>query len=122
MSKTNTVERPVSHRAFTPLDYDPFEGDFGEPGDNVFSDRLVLSRKTYECFHCSGVIAVGEKHRSRYEKRDGEMRSFRWCRKCCEAMVAELIAEESDDDPDEPADRFPFECRHGIAKARENDK
>ena len=122
MNEVNAVERPVSHGAFTPLDYDPFEGDFGAPGDKVFSDRLVLSRKTYECFHCGGGIAFGEKHRSRYEKSDGEMRTFRWCGKCCEAMVAELIAEESDDDPDEPEDRFPFERRHGVAKANAGDK
>ena len=72
-------EMTDSPRAFTPLDYDPFDGDFGGPGDKVLSDRLVVSRKIYKCFHCGGGIAVGEKHRSRFEKRDGEMWTSRWC-------------------------------------------
>lgn len=69
------------------LDFDPFEGDFGGPGDRTFHDRLVIARKEYECSHCGGVICVGDRHRSRVDKADGEIVKFRWCPACCAAMA-----------------------------------
>ena len=77
----------------TPLDFDPFQGDFGTPDDKLFSDKMVKGRGKYSCFHCLGGIAPGEQHRSRSERADGEFMSFRWCLKCCEAMVKQLQGE-----------------------------
>ena len=69
------------------LAFDPFEGDFGEPGDVTFRDAMVKARKAHQCSHCDGSIAVGELHRSRSDKADGELMSWRWCALCCDAML-----------------------------------
>ena len=95
----------------TPMDYDPFDGDFGAPGDTVLSDAMVKARKPHECSHCNGQISVGETHRSRYEKSDGEMRKWRWCAACCEAMVKEMEAYYAEEEPEDP---YPFQHRHGL--------
>ena len=89
----------------TPLDYDPFQGDFGDQSDRMLSDCMVKARKPHKCSHCCGPIAVGERHRSRSDIADGEFMSWRWCGKCCAAMVAEMCGE----DEDEPT--YPFEAR-----------
>lgn len=96
---------------FSPLQYDPFEGDFGDQGDRVFSDALVNARKQHICSHCCGPIALGEQYRRRREKSDGEMRTWKWCAACCIAMVEEMRNEYLDEDEDEPEDEFPFVTR-----------
>ena len=108
------VDVTVSHPPITPMDYEPFDGDAGGPGDRVFSDSMVKARKQYECFHCGGGIVIGELHRSRYEKSDGEMMKFRWCAECCAAMVAEVEAEYSEN---EMEDLYPFTHRHNLKRA-----
>jgi hypothetical protein len=95
----------------TPLDFNPFEGDFGDQGDKTLTDTMVKARKPHFCSHCAGDIAVGELHRSRADIADGEFMRWRWCALCCEAMVLELVGQ--DDDGDEP---YPFERRHNIAR------
>ena len=70
------------------LSYDPFAGDFGNCGDRVLSDKMVVAAKAHdECHICGGPIAKGERHRSRSEIFDDELNSFRWCALCCEAMA-----------------------------------
>ena len=44
----------------TVLEFDPFEGDFGEQADTVFSDKIVKVRKGRHCSHCGTQIVVGE--------------------------------------------------------------
>lgn len=74
----------------TALDYDPFDGDFGRPGDRLLSDKLVTAKKEHSCFHCEGPIQPGTRYRSRAEIVEGSFTVFKWCEPCCEAMVTEL--------------------------------
>lgn len=88
------------------LFFDPFAGDFGEPGDRTLSNRMVVGRKAHECHHCGGPIAVGERHRHQVEVFDGGIIAARWCAACCSAMVAEANA-----DADAEEAIFAFEER-----------
>lgn len=101
---------------YDPLDYDPFEGDFGAPGDTTLKDAMVKARKAHKCTHCAEPIAVGENYRSRSDVADGDMMSWKWCALCCAAMVQELSA--SGDDSDEP--RYPFCARAAQAQGGAN--
>ena len=38
------------------LAFDPFEGDFGEQGDTVLSNKMVVAAKEHECCHCKNTI------------------------------------------------------------------
>lgn len=75
---------------FTALDFDPFEGDFGSPGDRALSDKIVTARKEHKCFHCAGPILPTTKYRAKAEIVDGSLHTFKWCEPCCGAMVIEL--------------------------------
>lgn len=92
----------------SPIDFDPFDGDFGCPGDKTLNDKMVFARKGYACVHCKGPILAGEKHRSRTDVCEGELMSWRWCAACCAAMVAQINGSDENE-------QFPFEER--IAKA-----
>lgn len=72
------------------LMFDPFEGDFGDQGDRVLSDKMVTGRKQHICLHCDGPIQPGERHRSRSEVVDGTMMQHRWCSVCC-ALMARIV-------------------------------
>lgn len=82
------------------LMFDPFEGDFGSPGDKVLSDKMVVARKAHVCTHCSGPVATGERHRSRVEVVDGDMMAHRWCAACCDLM-ARIVGGRDPDDAEE---------------------
>ena len=94
---------------YKPTDYDPFDGDFGECGDKIFSDKMVKGRKEYTCGHCKGAIAKGQIHRSLNAKFYGELIMYRWCADCCTAMVREL--EIRDTEFEFEGEEFPFEAR-----------
>lgn len=70
------------------MSVDPFEGDFGDPGDRVLKDKIGTARKAGECHCCAQQIQPGERVRIRAEISDGQMMSFRWCQKCCVAMAS----------------------------------
>ena len=55
------------------LSFDPFEGDFGTPGDKVFTNRMVIARKPGPCSHCDMEIAKGERVRRQTSKFDGDL-------------------------------------------------
>lgn len=77
------------------LQFDPFEGDFGGPGDKVFSNRMVVVRKSGPCAHCAQTLLIGERARSQQSKFDGDFMSHRWCALCCSAMATyQLEAED----------------------------
>lgn len=85
------------------LGFDPFEGDFGMPGDKVFSNRMVVARKPGPCSHCSTDIVKGERIRRQTSKFDGALMTHRWCARCCAAMAsydAELEDENRDELPE----------------------
>ena len=74
----------------SPLNYDPFDGDFGDQGDKILSDKIVTAKWTHKCFHCGEVISIGESHRSRVDIIDGSIVTYRWCAKCCAAMIVDM--------------------------------
>lgn len=87
-----------SHDELT-LSFDPFEGDFGAPGDKVLTNRMVIARKPGPCSHCATAIQKGERIRRQTSKFDGELMTHRWCALCCTAM-ASYEAESEDDERD----------------------
>lgn len=87
------------------LQFDAFEGDFGEIGDKVFSNRMVAGRKKHECSHCCGEIAMGERHRCQVSKFDGELMTHRWCGECCKLMAA-CATNLEDSDGIFPSERY----------------
>ena len=80
----------MKQNSVSPLNYDPFDGDFGSSNDVVFFDKMVVAHKEHMCFHCDRKIKRGESHRSRADKVDGEFFTYRWCADCCLAMVADI--------------------------------
>lgn len=99
----------------TALDFDPFEGDFGESGDKVFSNKMVIGRGEHLCSHCNGQTQTGERHRCQTSKFDGELMTHRWCAACCEAMLITMHAENNFDDPAIREDQlFCWENRSGM--------
>ncbi|MFA5420198.1 MAG: hypothetical protein WC341_17225 [Bacteroidales bacterium] len=72
------------------MEYDPFDGDFGDPGDKILSDKMVLAKKEHQCFWCGLPIKPKELHRSRVDIINGELCSYRWCNDCCSAMVCDI--------------------------------
>lgn len=95
------------------LDFDPFEGDFGEPGDSILANKMVTARKPGPCSHCKQKIQKGERVRSMAAKFGNFMR-YRWCAACCDAMVA------ADDDSDDSAD--PWEAWEARAALRNDQR
>lgn len=70
------------------LKCNPFEGDFGSPGDKVLKDKIVTARKSGICGMCRQEIKPGSRARTLAAVFDGDLMSYRWCEKCCEAMAA----------------------------------
>lgn len=87
------------------LSFDPFEGDFGEQGDTVLSNKMVVAAKVHECCHCKGFIQKGERHRCQSGKY-GEFMTHRWCAACCDLMARIVAADEDADDGDDNFDVF----------------
>jgi len=69
------------------IDFDPFEGDFGDEGDHLFKDQVVIGRKSYTCENCGREIIKGEPQRVIVCKSDGELFTHRYCEKCCKLMA-----------------------------------
>ncbi len=99
------------------LQFDPFDGDFGAPGDTTLSNKMVTARKTGPCSHCGCTICKGERIRSMSAKFDGTLMNYRWCAPCCAAM-AKCQADEANDESDEvmPPAWEEYEARAGLAK------
>ncbi|MGL4576888.1 MAG: hypothetical protein ACRCV9_19025 [Burkholderiaceae bacterium] len=69
------------------LDFDPFQGDFGSPGDRVLKNKMGFARKAGECQNCAQEIQPGERVRIMNAVFDGDLMSYRWCALCCAAMA-----------------------------------
>ncbi len=70
------------------LKTNPFEGDFGSPGDKVLKDKIGTARKGGTCGMCRQEIVPGERVRLLAAVFDGTLMSYRWCSECCAAMAA----------------------------------
>ena len=68
------------------LQVNPFEGDFGSPGDKVLKDKIVTARKSRPCGMCRQYIAPGERVRTLAAIFDGDMKDYVWCSTCCHAL------------------------------------
>lgn len=107
------------------LNFDPFQGDFGEPGDRELSDKIVTAKKDHpECSCCGGAIKAGTKNRVKREVYDRELVVNRWCQECTEAMAlveSRLSGEDPDfgDEGDEDAEA-PYERRVNLHRAAES--
>lgn len=82
------AERLTEEEVEDCLSLNPFDGDFGAPGDIIFSDRVCIARKPGVCNDCAGPINPAEQQRRLDAKFDDEMRWYRWCFQCCQAMAA----------------------------------
>lgn len=70
------------------LKVNPFEGDFGSPGDRVLKDKIGTARKGGTCGMCCQEITPGERVRLLAAVFDGTLMNYRWCSACCGAMAA----------------------------------
>jgi len=68
------------------LRYPLFQDDFGEPGDKVFSDRIVTCAKPAQCNECWEQIQVGSRYRRHVGKYGGRVSTYKFCCDCCIAM------------------------------------
>lgn len=99
------------------LAYDPFAGDFGGSDDQSFVDKMVTARKPHPgCHCCGGPIQMGERHRYKCDKYDGELMSWRWCWACCVAMARSWLP-WTDHEAEPPYQEI--EDRHSIRRSRE---
>lgn len=99
--------------------YDPFAGDFGGSDDKPFVDKMVTARKPHpECHCCASPIEMGERHRYKCDKYDGELMSWRWCWACCVAMARSWLPwDDFEKDPpyQEIEDRFSRRFNQDVA-------
>lgn len=70
------------------LDYNPFDGDFGEPGDRELKDKIVKFRKPRLCHCCAHEVEPGTLGRSltMLWVSDGPM-SYAYCTDCTRAQA-----------------------------------
>lgn len=69
------------------LKTNPFEGDFGSPGDKVLKDKIVTARNGGACGMCRQEIVPGERVRTLVAVFDGALMNYRWCSACCASMA-----------------------------------
>ena len=68
------------------LQFDPFESEYdGEI--TTIRDKVVIARKSGNCFSCHEIIDSGEQIRSITTAFDGMIRTDRFCATCCQAMI-----------------------------------
>ncbi|MFA6132628.1 MAG: hypothetical protein WC869_01275 [Phycisphaerae bacterium] len=69
------------------LAVDPFDGDFGSPGDRIFRNVIVTSRKALTCSCCNQLSVPGTRVRVIVALFDGDLHRYRYCAECCSAMA-----------------------------------
>lgn len=89
------------------LDFDPFEGDFGESSDRTLKDKIIKVRKPHTCHICDGSISAGEPARNIVQVFEGQIGSWYFCHECCKAMVKlfEFDSENEDGNEDDEINR-----------------
>lgn len=69
------------------LAINPFEGDFGAPGDRIFKDRIIRVRRPRTCGCCRLPLVAAEHARVIVALFDGDLMSYSFCERCCLAMA-----------------------------------
>ena len=81
------------------LDFDVFDGDFGDQGDTCLENRLVIAKQDHigGCSECGGDCLKGTVNRVMKWafEQDGFM-SYRYCEKCMNEMVRKFSCDEDD--------------------------
>ena len=75
------------------LAVEPFEGDFGDQSDRIFTDKMVTARKEHECSCCGNMIIRGERYRSMTGRFDGELMSHKFRVGCLVRMWLDIGGE-----------------------------
>ena len=68
--------------------YNPFQGDFGAPGDRMLRDRILTCRRQRPCVVCSGTCKPRTQIRVQAAIIDGRIAPCSMCHGCCIAMAA----------------------------------
>jgi hypothetical protein len=76
------------------MEVDPFEGDFGDQSDQIFTDKFVTARKEHECSCCGKLIVCGERYRSMTGRFDGELMGHKFRIARLKAMALEFVGEQ----------------------------
>ena len=98
------AERFTDYEKELVLAFDPFEGD-DVGADRRLRDKVVVPRRRHTCFNCSTVGEPGVEERVIVDMFEGELKEYRFCNKCCRALVDDLKAEE-DEEFDPSASRY----------------
>lgn len=106
------MERKEMEKA---IGYDPFDGEW-DTDVLTLSDKIVKTREPAYCHACDCSIGRGSLVRSRTDKVDGKICSYKFCTHCTEAM-----AQDMDDDGERYIDRVD-EFAPGVARLREAEQ
>lgn len=71
--------------------YNPFDGDFGDPGDRTMRDKIVRFRFAHDCCMCPATIQKGETGRALTmlwaDGSPAPICTYRYCAECTKAMA-----------------------------------
>lgn len=76
------------------LAYNPWGDD--DSDYRVLRSGMVVTRKPHECAICFETFPAGSRVRAQTEVFDGDMKTFRFCPACCEAMGKCISGEDED--------------------------
>ena len=68
------------------MDIDPFEGDFGGQSNQIFTDKMVTSRKEHDCSCCGKLILCGDRYRYMHGRFDGKLMGHKFRIACLGLM------------------------------------
>jgi hypothetical protein len=95
------------------LQFDPWCGD--ESDVTTLSDRMVVTRVKSVCAICFENILPRDRVRTKVEKWDGKMKTFRFCVNCCAAMARRAFAANE-------AQEMEIENRYNMGRLRADSK
>lgn len=87
------------------LDFNLFEGDFGDSSDTQLTNKIVKVRKEHECHICSNKTQVGSYARYDVWIFDGEFMKYYVCQDCLDAIVQYENEEYDDEDKYDPIEK-----------------
>jgi hypothetical protein len=99
------------------INFDPFEGDFGDGNDCTLKDKIVTARKEHTCYICNGTVKVGELARNMVQVFEGQIGSWYFCQECCIAMTKIF---EYNNDIDSEEDQDELDKRYTLGHNRRN--
>lgn len=102
------------------LDYDPFDGDFGDGSERTLTDEIRVAQRAGTCRECAQPIVKGMLVRV-IKKADSEgFYGGRVCEPCCDAMATVSDAYcGNGDDGDGPDPFEAMEARYAMRRGQE---